>query len=670
MGLPTRNLDDRTFQDIVDEAKKRIAASCPGWTDHNVSDPGITLVELFAWMTEMILYRLNQVPEKNYRKFMELLGIRLQEPEPARTEVTFYLSAPQPQAVVIRQGTEVATVRAEGQPSVTFSTDHDLEVRPPRLATLAVGGAQQAGQELRTHNLQHLGVAGFELEVFGSQPQVGNALYLGFENDLSHHVVGIDLICPTATGLGIDPANPPWQWEVSDTQDPQGAWRPAVVESDSTGGMNQSGTVMLRLPRMAMRELAGQRAYWLRCRVVEPAVEGRGYDKSPRITNLAAYSWGASAMATHASVVTGEVLGRSDGSPGQTFKLEHAPLLRRAADEVVEVRTQGEARWEPWVEVPDFSASGPHDKHFTCDSATGEVRFGPALRLPDGTVRSYGAIPPRGALVRFAKYRYGGGVIGNVQAGMLTVLKTSIPYVDRVTNHRGASGGIDAESIEAAEMRVPEFLRSQGRAVTASDYEALAMRADSRVQRARCVQPLAADVPQPGGAFASPLAGRVYLLLVPKVAQPAERIAPEDLRLPEDLVDAVRRYLDDYRLLTVRLDIREPEYIVVAVQVAVAARPNSNPERVRASVERRLYGFLNPIVGGPGQGWPFGRALYPSDLYACLQGIEGIEFIEALRIFQVHPSGDRTEVTGRLDVPVHGLIASGEHRVEVRLQDR
>ncbi len=74
MGLPTRNLDDRTFQDIVDEAKKRIAASCPAWTDHNVSDPGITLVELFAWMTEMILYRLNQVPEKNYIKFMELLG--------------------------------------------------------------------------------------------------------------------------------------------------------------------------------------------------------------------------------------------------------------------------------------------------------------------------------------------------------------------------------------------------------------------------------------------------------------------------------------------------------------------------------------------------------------------------------------------------------------------
>ena len=74
MGLPTLNLDDRTFQDIVSEAKKRISASCPEWTDHNVSDPGVTLVELFAWMTEMIIYRLNKVPQKNYIKLMELLG--------------------------------------------------------------------------------------------------------------------------------------------------------------------------------------------------------------------------------------------------------------------------------------------------------------------------------------------------------------------------------------------------------------------------------------------------------------------------------------------------------------------------------------------------------------------------------------------------------------------
>src|SRR3990172_8519530 len=126
MSLPTRVFDIRTFQDMANEAKKRIAASCPEWTDHNVSDPGVTLVELFAWMTEMILYRLNQVPEKNYIKFMELLGLKLREPEPARTEVTFYLASPQPDQVIIPAGTEVATVRTEMRPSVVFNTDADI----------------------------------------------------------------------------------------------------------------------------------------------------------------------------------------------------------------------------------------------------------------------------------------------------------------------------------------------------------------------------------------------------------------------------------------------------------------------------------------------------------------------------------------------------------------
>jgi predicted phage baseplate assembly protein len=97
MPLPEPILDDLRFQqDLVDEARRRIIHYCPEWTDYNLSDPGITLVELFAWMTEMIVYRLNRVPEKNYIKLMELLGIQLQPASSARTELTFWLSAPLP----------------------------------------------------------------------------------------------------------------------------------------------------------------------------------------------------------------------------------------------------------------------------------------------------------------------------------------------------------------------------------------------------------------------------------------------------------------------------------------------------------------------------------------------------------------------------------------------
>src|SRR5689334_1533614 len=116
MPLPEPTLDDLRFQrDLVDEARRRIIRYCPEWTDYNVSDPGITLIELFAWMTEMIVYRLNLVPEKNHIKFMELLGVQLQPANSARTELTFRLSAPFPITIddettaLVPMGTEVAT---------------------------------------------------------------------------------------------------------------------------------------------------------------------------------------------------------------------------------------------------------------------------------------------------------------------------------------------------------------------------------------------------------------------------------------------------------------------------------------------------------------------------------------------------------------------------------
>src|ERR671917_533647 len=112
MRLPEIQLDDRRFQDLVSEARLRVNRACPEWTEHNVSDPGITLIELFAWMTEMTIYRLNRVPDKLHVSLLELLGIRLDGPSAARTDVRFRLAAPASEAVSIPGGdTEVATPR-------------------------------------------------------------------------------------------------------------------------------------------------------------------------------------------------------------------------------------------------------------------------------------------------------------------------------------------------------------------------------------------------------------------------------------------------------------------------------------------------------------------------------------------------------------------------------
>ena len=127
MALPVPNLDDRRFQDLVDESKRLVQQKCPDWTDHNVHDPGVTLIELFAWMTDQMVYRLNRIPDRNYVKFLELIGVKLFPPTAARAPVTFWLSAPLPDKVRIPAGTIVASTRTETEESINFATIDDLE---------------------------------------------------------------------------------------------------------------------------------------------------------------------------------------------------------------------------------------------------------------------------------------------------------------------------------------------------------------------------------------------------------------------------------------------------------------------------------------------------------------------------------------------------------------
>src|SRR3954464_8685762 len=90
-------IDDRRFDDIIDEVRARIARYTPEWqpvwNDVNDSDPGITLAQVFAWLSEMLLYRMDRVPELNYLKFLELIGIELASAQPAQAEVGFALAA-------------------------------------------------------------------------------------------------------------------------------------------------------------------------------------------------------------------------------------------------------------------------------------------------------------------------------------------------------------------------------------------------------------------------------------------------------------------------------------------------------------------------------------------------------------------------------------------------
>jgi predicted phage baseplate assembly protein len=666
MTLPAPVLDDRKFQDLVDEAKKRIPHYCKEWTDHNVSDPGVTLIELFAWMTDILLYRLNRVPDLHYVRMMEMLGITLAEPVPARVPITFWLSKPQDVPVTIPADTEVATTQTETQASIVFTTDRALTVHPPELKAIIhrIANPEEEGRKrYSAQNVRRLD-AGFEgFEAFSSVPQVDDALYFGFENDLSEHVVGIDLDCDPAGGAGIDPTLPPLTWEAS-TGDADERWAECEIETDTTRGLNGPGRVIIHVPVMGASKIGRVGGYWIRVRVREIDDEEkeagmRPYRVSPRIRRAQAAAWGGRAPATHAQLISREFVGRSDGSPGQRFNLMRTPVLERLDGETLSVQTEGEPPVN-WTEVRDFSGSFAEDRHYTLDGVTGELRFGPAVRQPDGTMKLYGAVPPRGANLLFERYRTGGGQDGNVDRGVINTLKTAIPFVSRVSNRAPAWGGLDTEGLEAAKARVPGLLTSRDRAVTEGDFEFLARRAlPAAIGRVKCLQPR----PSEAGRVDP---GQVFVLVIPRVPNPEGLIEAAHLEPQEADLNTLTDYLNERRLLTTRLDIRAPAYTWIAARVRLRAAPGADPAVVERNVLDRLYKYINPLHGGSdGTGWPFGRDLYASDVYQCLQGTPNVQFIRGLEIFISKagegPSGDPVET---VELLAHGVIASGNHEVD------
>ena len=647
--LPAPNLDDRTFQGLVDEAKRLVQERCPEWTDHNVSDPGVTLIEAFAQMVDQLIYRLNRVPDLNYVKFLELIGVELRPPSPARGRVTFWLSAPQPQPVIVRDETQVSTPRTDVHDPVVFSTVRELRIVP---CSLARCGTALVGTEPVDHTQGLLAGQGFS--AFSTKPVTGDALLVGLSSAVPSCAVTVRMQC-RVSGVGVDPLDPPLAWEAW-----TGAgWSACEVDHDDTGGFNKDGDVVLHVPEGHQASIiAKERAGWLRCRLIDPRPKQPTYTAPPLILGMSAFTIGGTAPMMHAEVQHEETIGRSDGTPGQRFRLLRRPVI--ATDELgsLEVRDSDDVR--TWTQVPHFAESGPENPHFRIDAFAGEVQLGPAVRLADGGLQHYGVVPPRGATLVISTYRSGGGRRGNVRTGQVRVLKTSVPYVARVENREPAVGGADAETMEEAKVRGPMLLRSRGRAVAAQDFVQLTHDVAPEVARAHCSPSRQDD----GG-------DGVHVLVVPHlVVDEIGRMRRADLIPEEAVLERITHRLDERRLVGTRVLVSPPVFIGLTIVVDVHAREQLDADQVRDDVLRAMYLLIDPLHGGPdGTGWPFGRSVQSHEVHAALARIPGVDMAQEVTVtlFPADPvAGTREPPVERLDLPRNGLVFSYEHQVRVR----
>ena len=438
------------------------------------------------------------------------------------------------------------------------------------------------------------------------------------------------------------------------------SWAECEVDRDDTGGLNGPGDVVLHVPATHAASIIGRRkAGWLRCRVVPPAERQPFYTVSPRIRGASAFTIGGTVPARYAEAIRDETVGLSEGVPGQRFPLTRRPVVDADDDVVVEVA--GGGGWERWSRVEHFAESDEHDRHFVLDAAAGEIAFGPGVREPDGSVRQYGAVPPKAAPIRVPRYRTGGGRRGNVARGTVRSMRSSLPFVARIENRKPGVGGVDGESVDNAKRRAPLELRTRNRAVTLRDYEYLARAAARQVARVHCQT--GAD---PGSAV-------VRVLLVPEAeSDEAWRLEFEALQPDDEVLQRVAAYLDERRVLGTRLIVEPPRYRGVTVVAHLRGRPGADTNRVRTQALAALNQYLHPLVGGPERdGWPFGRPVQVGELNSVLQAVSGVELVDELRLYPADPiTGERDMQVQRLDLPANALVYSFHHQIRVSSMSR
>lgn len=673
MPIPAPILDDRSYQQLRDELVRRIPVYTPEWTDHNPSDPGITLLELFAFLGENLLFRFNQIPEAARLEFLRLLDLPTRPATPARALVTIEAKRLVPDESGQLTGPLVPIGSALRAGDLLFETQTEarcwpLEVRAlgrvrtpapdrerePEVHEFAVRAVDALGQlqpgeapafyANRTVDLNQppvdfdetvdqmlwvavlLPKAPADAADYEAQKQLhADALInLGFLPDPLYP--GLDEV-PACPGAGFAPPSPPLQWQVSTGQfvGDQPRYRTIPVEGDTTRGLTGEGILRLRLPKQAAdfarfsvddpdRRGTGQLPpaleddtedrvlCWLRAFRPDP----QGFRQLGRLAFV-----GINAVEVVQTQRAGaEFLGTGTGEANQVYRLVHPQVI--AGSLVLEVEEA--SGWVRWSETDGFHTSGPEDRHYVVDREAGTVRFGNGLR---------GLAPQIGQRIRVREYRYGGGAAGNVAPKAIDRL---VEFPDlKPANPVRARGGADPEPVNEALSRIPGELRRRDRAVTASDFQELALATPgAEVGRAECLPRFHPPTRQ-GEA-----AGVVSVVIWPKT-DPAHPNAPVPDRT---LLRSVCAWLDQRRLVTTELYVIPPTYRRVAVAVGVQTKPGYGSEAVRHWVELVIRQYLAPLppYGPEGQGWPLGRRVYGPELEAAALQVEGVQFLTGLEV--------------------------------------
>lgn len=710
MPLQVPTIDDRKFDDLLQEALARIPSHNPEWTNFNRSDPGVTILEVFAFLAESILYRANQIPERNRKKFLSLLGVPLQPATSARGLVTFDNERGPSRTFTFDAGLEV---RAG---NVSFRTERGLDVLPVEAKVYFKARLSSPPPEvIEQYNLLYATHRGSPpmtpVELYETTPLSPDApVDLGGTVDAALWIAllvrPIDAKVPGAIdaartelagktlSVGVVPAPPEQLGETLLPGGPAPGGSGAALVFESPRMPNAAG----RLPATSAARVPEYRALPTRTTAditampgivdvtlpssptdlmlwtnLEPLESGVGdfppsiddTEQSERLitwirvrppsrtANVRLLWVGINAAPVTQRVrVVGEILPPATGEPDQVRKLARAPVLPGTVRLAVTTITR---QTRIWTEVADLLAAGPEvpapDPRRPPGSPTPPRRdpYVFALDAEAGTLRFGDGL--RGArpprdATLRVDYDHSDGTRGNVGRGSISTGPT-LPSGVTVTNPLPTWGGADAESVQQGEKQIARYLQHRDRAMAAEDFVSIARRTPG-IDVAR-VDVLAAFHPALSTSDPGDAPGAVTVMVVPRF-DPRQPDAP---RPDDNFLRAVACWLEPRRLVTTAVFVRGPVYQPIWIAMGIEVVATFNAAEVREAVKRALRRHLAsvpPSAEGPdATGWPLRKAVLAAELVTVASRVAGVSLVNEVRLAR----GDAAETD---QIPMRGLM--------------
>jgi predicted phage baseplate assembly protein len=702
-------LDDRTYAQLREELLRRIPAYTPEWTNHNESDPGIALLELFASLGESLLFRFNQIPDSTKVAFLNLLGARPRPPQVSRALLA--ATTERREGVQVLKGTQanagavsfetidevnvwplravaVGKLPVEDDDDATTLTDRERRARlreqrrredadarlreaqklpPPSPSQPSVYYRVQAvpddptGAEpfldVSSTVDQSLWVAVVADHEFDAAQLQGRSLFLG---------VAVDEEIVRPFDLSSDPGSPGSRW-LSDTltpDPPETRWElwagpdapaatpllPLATAHDSTRGMTTTGVVAIDVPGAFPTHKVGARP-------LGGLHSPPPLDDPELAAKVIAWVRVTRPRGQNDAIHTIRWVGLNAVEVEQAITAR-PELLGTGSAEPAQVFQLAHAPVLPGTLQLDVEEDEGWSRWTEVEtlalSQADEKHFSVDPQTAQVRFGTHSRVPQLGQRVRALSYRYGGGAAGNVPAKAIANL-TGVASVS-VGNVLPSTGGSDAAPLAAALAEVPARVNRRDRAVAAEDFTALAGEV-AGVKRADTLPLFHPDTPTIRRA------GAVSVVVFP----------PGDLRNPAaplpdtGLLRRVATYLDRRRLVTTELYVIPPTYREIAVSVGVIVRDGFQVDAVRRWVELLLRQYLAPLppFGPGGAGWPLGRAVRRAELEAIAVQVEGVDSVEGdLRLARLVDGvwqPQQTVVLERWEVPQLSAItvASG-----------